>query len=129
MGVGREDITNKQHANPFQTSLIYFSYDSAVVGAAYDDMIKALADYIKANPTYHLSIGGHCDERGSDEYNRSLGERRALSVKEALGALGIAPDRVTTVSFGEDKPAVTGSGNEVYAKNRRADFTMYDTSK
>ena len=114
--------TPVQH--PF-TNPVYFEYDSAVVGSAYNDIISALASYLNDNPTYHLTINGHCDERGSEEYNRALSERRALAVKEALTGNGAPADRVNTVGYGEERPAVSGASLDVYAKNRRAEFEVF----
>ena len=85
-----------------------------------------MSQYIKTNPTFNLTIGGHSDERGSDEYNRSLAERRALSVKQALLDLGVSTQRLNTVSYGEDQPAAKGSTHEVFSKNRRAEFQVFD---
>ena len=67
---------------------------------------------------------GHCDERGTEEYNRSLGQRRASAIRDALVGLGITPDRVDTLSYGEDRPAVQGQNEGAYAKNRRAEFIV-----
>ena len=111
--------------HPFVSSPVYFAYDSAVVGQAYDSLLKQVADYLNANPNYHLTVSGHCDERGSEEYNRALGERRALSVKQAIIAFGAPDARVNTVSYGEDKPANPGKSLEAYAKNRRAEFEVF----
>jgi peptidoglycan-associated lipoprotein len=111
--------------HPFKSSPVYFAYDSAVVGSAYDNLLKAVADYINANPNYYLTIEGHCDERGSDEYNRALSERRALAVKEALVGYGAPDARINTVGYGEEKPAVQGTDLEAYAKNRRAEFAVF----
>ena len=111
--------------HPFVSSTVYFAYDSAVVGQAYDSLLKQMAEYLNANPTYTLTVSGHCDERGSEEYNRALGERRALSVKQAIVAFGAPDARVTTMSFGEDKPANPGKSLEAYAKNRRAEFEVF----
>ena len=111
--------------HPFVNSPVYFAYDSAVVGQAYDSLLKQVADYLNANPNYTITVSGHCDERGSEEYNRALGERRALSVKQAIIALGAPDARVTTMSFGEDKPANPGKSLEAYAKNRRAEFEVF----
>ena len=69
-------------------------------------------------------MDGHCDERGTEEYNRSLGERRALAVREHLIRLGIAPERVRTLSWGEDRPVDTGHNEEAWQKNRRAEFIL-----
>lgn len=111
--------------HPFKSSPVYFAYDSAVVGQAYDSLLKQVADYINANPTYHLTISGHCDERGSEEYNRALGERRALSVKQAIVALGAPDNRINTVSYGEERPADSGKSLEAYSKNRRSEFEVF----
>lgn len=111
--------------HPFVGSPVYFAYDSAVVGQAYDSLLKQVADYLNANANYHLTVTGHCDERGSEEYNRALGERRALSVKQAIIAFGAPDARINTVSFGEDKPADSGKSLEAFAKNRRAEFEVF----
>lgn len=120
-----EDSSAASVNHPFENTIIYFAYDSAIVGQAYDAILQQLSSYINNNPGYTLTISGHCDERGSEEYNRALGERRALSVKEALVALG-APDTViNTVSYGEEKPADSGKTQEAFAKNRRAEFEIF----
>jgi peptidoglycan-associated lipoprotein len=74
------------------------------------------------NPEVNVTIEGHCDERGSDEYNLALGERRAKAVKSYLAALGIAPDRLSTISYGEEMPATVGRDESAWSKNRRAEF-------
>ncbi len=111
--------------HPFKATMVYFAFDSAVVGQDYNALLQQVADYINANPTYNLNIAGHCDERGSEEYNRALGERRALSVKQALIALGAPEARVYTVSYGEERPAAQGQSAEAYAQNRRCEFEVY----
>ena len=106
---------------------VYFAFDSAAVRPAEDAKIGGIAELLQANTQYTLVIGGHCDERGSDEYNRSLSEKRALAVKESL--LALAPDlelRIETVAYGEEKPAVLGADSQSYAKNRRAEFEVYE---
>lgn len=120
-----EDQTTTPISHPFESSPVYFSYDSAVVGQAYDDLLKSVADYMTSHPTYKLTVGGHCDQRGSDEYNRALSERRALAVKQAIIAFGASDSQVNTIGYGEEKPAATGTDLAAYAKNRRADFTMF----
>ena len=111
--------------HPYKTSTVYFAYDSAVVGEAYDNLLKSLADYMNANPTYHLTIEGHCDERGSDEYNRALSERRALAIKDALTGMGAPEARINTVGYGEERPANTGNTLTAYADNRRGEFAVF----
>ena len=93
-------------------------------GAARNGMPKgalAVAGTIK-NPEVLLTVKGHCDERGTEEYNRALGERRAISVKDYLAAAGIDESRMRTLSFGKDQPAVEGTGEAVWAQNRRAEL-------
>ena len=87
--------------------------------------IEAVAQHLQANPTRVVMVEGNCDERGSNEYNITLGELRAGSVRDYLLRLGIAAERVQTKSFGEEKPAVAGSGESVWAKNRRGEFAIY----
>jgi peptidoglycan-associated lipoprotein len=80
------------------------------------------AEWIKANPKVTVQIEGHCDSRGSVEYNLALGERRAKAVKNYLVSLGLNSKRMTIISYGEEKPVATGDSEEAYAKNRRANF-------
>ncbi len=104
---------------------VYFAYDRSTIGTSERPKVEALADYLRAHPTYSVVVEGHCDERGSDEYNRALGERRALAVRDYLVNLGIAPSRIETVSYGEERPAVPNATTELeHAKNRRAEFVI-----
>jgi len=104
---------------------VYFAYDRSTIGTSERPKIEALAGYLKANQTLSVVVEGHCDERGSDEYNRALGERRALAVRDYLVNLGIEPARVETVSYGEERPAVPNAETESeHAKNRRAEFVI-----
>ena len=104
---------------------VYFAYDRSTVGASERSKVETLADFLEEHPRYYVVIEGHCDERGSDEYNRALGERRALAVKEYLTTLGIAGDRIRTVSYGEERPAVPDATTEAkHALNRRAEFLL-----
>lgn len=108
----------------FKDQTVYFDFDSATVKPGEKFKIDAVATYLKSNPTFHVRVEGHCDERGTEEYNRALGERRALAIREVLAAAGIAPDRVSTMSFGENNPAVAGHDEAAYAKNRRGEFVL-----
>src|SRR5579859_3257940 len=90
------------HPDQFQADTVYFDFDSAVVKPSEQSKLSAVADYLKSNGSDAVRIEGHCDERGTEEYNRSLGERRALALREALAGAGVDPSRVDTVSFGKD---------------------------
>ncbi len=103
---------------------VYFDYDRFSIRPAELAKVEAVADFLSAETSAMVKIEGHCDERGTEEYNRALGERRALSVREVLVRLGIAPDRVTTESWGEDRPAVEGQNENAYSKNRRGEFVI-----
>ena len=87
-------------------------------------LLKAKALWIEANSTVLVSIEGHCDDRGTTEYNIALGERRALSAKKFLVNLGIPESRLTTISFGEERPFDMGNNDAAWAKNRRAHFVI-----
>lgn len=108
----------------FAADTVYFDYDRANLKASEDEKVKRVAEFLKGNPLHDLAVEGHCDERGTEEYNRALGERRALSVRETLVNLGVSGSRVTTTSFGEDQPADAGHDDGAWAKNRRAEFII-----
>jgi peptidoglycan-associated lipoprotein len=108
----------------FRAQTVYFDLDSAVVKSSEKGKIETVAAHLRANPSHAVKVEGHCDERGTEEYNRSLGEKRAQSVREALIADGIAPERVDTISYGEDKPAVPGHDEAAWQKNRRDEFVL-----
>src|SRR5688572_1319931 len=96
---------------------IYFEYDRSAIKPSEQSKLDSVATYIKSTPGVQLLIEGHCDERGTEEYNRSLGERRAISAREyLLQRHGISSERVTTASFGEDKPASLEKTEEAYVK-------------
>jgi peptidoglycan-associated lipoprotein len=109
----------------FAANTIYFEFDSSSVRPSDLGNIEAVASYLRSNPQDAVLIEGHCDDRGTEEYNRSLGERRALSVREVLVTqMGINLDNVLTVSYGEDIPAVDGQNEAAWAKNRRGIFIL-----
>ena len=90
----------------------------------YRSVLKEKADFLKDSPDVHIRIEGNCDERGTNEYNLALGERRANSAAKFLISLGISPDRVETISYGEERPLASGYGEGAWAQNRRDDFTV-----
>ena len=103
---------------------VHFKYDSAAVQKTEKANLQAVAQALSADSKTKLLIEGHCDERGTEEYNRSLGERRALAAREALAKLGVDPSRVRTISYGKDKPVDPGHDEAAWAKNRRDDFVL-----
>jgi len=108
--------------NPLSTRTIYFEFDSSRIQSRFNEAIKAHAQYLADHPKTKLRLEGHTDERGTREYNVALGERRAESGEKALTLAGAPGDRITTLSFGEERPAVLGSTEEAYAKNRRVEL-------
>jgi peptidoglycan-associated lipoprotein len=108
----------------FKQDTVYFEFDRYNVRPGELPKVKSVVDYMKGQPSFKVLIEGHCDERGTPEYNRALGERRALSIREALIQLGLNGDRIQTVSFGEDKPADPGHNDAAWAKNRRGEFVL-----
>jgi len=106
------------------TATVYFDYDRFNVRSSEVDKVKEVAQFLKDNTAHDLAVEGHCDERGTEEYNRALGEKRALAVRQLLIDMGISKDRIVTRSFGEDQPAHPGNTDEAYALNRRAEFVV-----
>ena len=104
---------------------VYFSYDSSSVEPSETRKIEAVASYLNSNPSKGVILEGHCDERGSREYNLALGERRVLSVRDYLISLGVKSDAIQTKSYGEEAPLVMGHNNEAWAKNRCCVFAIY----
>jgi peptidoglycan-associated lipoprotein len=106
-----------------QFSPVYFAYDSYEVSSAEESKIQKVAAAMKS-ASGNLIVAGFTDDRGTEEYNRGLGERRALSARQALIAAGVPAGRVQTVSFGSEMPADSGSGESAWALNRRAEFGL-----
>ena len=103
---------------------VHFKFDSATVQNSEQANIASVAQALVSDVNTKLLIEGNCDERGTEEYNRSLGERRALALREALAKVNVSPDRVRTISYGKDKPADPGHDEAAWAKNRRGDFIL-----
>jgi peptidoglycan-associated lipoprotein len=103
---------------------IHFAYDSAAIKKSEKLNLEAVASALKGSASDKLLIEGNCDERGTEEYNRALGERRALAAREALAKLGVSADRIRTISYGKDKPADPGHDEAAWGKNRRDDFIL-----
>lgn len=108
----------------FAGQTIYFDFDSSVVKLDQIDKVNAVGDELKLLPAVKLLIDGHCDERGTEEYNRALGDRRALAAREVLVKYGIDKNRIRVRSWGEDMPADLGHDNAAWARNRRDEFIL-----
>ncbi|HBR59203.1 MAG TPA: peptidoglycan-associated lipoprotein Pal, partial [Deltaproteobacteria bacterium] len=107
----------------FEMELVYFDYDKSVISPAFAEIIEINYEWIAENPDVQIQLEGHCDERGTNEYNLALGERRAKAVLDHLVNLGANPSQFSMVSFGEERPAASGSNEVSWAKNRRVEFT------
>jgi len=114
--------TGTGDSSAFRT--IYFDFDKSDLSADARSGLQSNADYLKSNSSVAITIEGNCDERGSAEYNLALGKRRADAAYKYLADLGIEPSRMTTISFGKERPAVEGHNELAWAKNRRDDFKV-----
>ena len=120
-GAGSDFLKNEKRWD----GVVYFEYDQSEIPASERVKLDSLATFLNENPALGVIVEGHTDDRGSDEYNRALGERRALSVQQYLSILGVEDVRMQTLSYGEDKPAVPGATTEGdHAKNRRAESIL-----
>jgi|SRR5688572_16775530 peptidoglycan-associated lipoprotein len=125
--LGEDAIANRSldelnRDSPLQP--VFFSLDSAELDEAARATAMANADLLRQNSRWIVTIEGHCDERGTPEYNLALGERRAVAVKTFLVSLGISPDRIRTVSYGNEFPFEPGQTEAAYSKNRRGHFVI-----
>ncbi len=116
--------TNDTEAQLFAQNVqdVFFDYDSYDVSQQYQQVLQGDARFLQQHPDIKFTIEGHCDERGSTEYNLALGDNRANATKQALVSLGIAADRIRTISYGKEKPFCTESNETCWAQNRRAHF-------
>ena len=124
-GVGSSALSAEQQALEAAKAagvIVYFDYDRAEVKPEFVPVIAAHAKFLNGNPTRKVRLEGHSDERGSREYNIGLGERRAQTVRRALMLQGVTENQITTVSYGEERPAVQGSDESAYSKNRRVEL-------
>lgn len=108
----------------FKADTVYFDFDKATVKPAEESKLQDVAAYFKSNTTDALIVEGNCDERGTEKYNLSLGERRALAVREYLVNLGMDPQRIKTVTYGASRPADPGHDEASWKKNRRGDLVL-----
>jgi peptidoglycan-associated lipoprotein len=103
---------------------VYFAFDDYTLNQEAQGKLSSFADYLKTNKSAAVQVEGHCDERGSIEYNLALGERRAQAVKTYLAKLGVESARLSTISYGEEKPKADGHDESAWGQNRRAEFVM-----
>jgi len=108
----------------FEAEGIYFDYDKSEIKADAKAVLEKKAAWLRANPSYKVKIEGNCDDRGTNEYNLALGDRRAKAAQKYLNALGISMDRMSTISYGEEKPTCTEKNEKCWSKNRRDDFKL-----
>ncbi len=108
---------------------VYFEFDKSSIKASEQSKLDEVANYLKSNASAVLKVEGNCDSRGTEEYNRSLGERRALGAREYLAHLGVDPSKIVTITNGSDKPAEQGNNEAAYSKNRRDEFVVLTPPK
>lgn len=122
---GKSDVSGNPLTDPnniLSKRSVYFDYDKDEVKAEFRPLVEAHAKYLKQNPNARLMIQGNADERGSREYNLALGQKRAEAVAKSLALLGAKDGQMEPVSFGEERPAASGSDETAWAKNRRAEL-------
>jgi peptidoglycan-associated lipoprotein len=142
-GEGRAGTTKESNAPPTSSSLdqlkagkppvtsassplkdVLFEFDSYDLRGNARDVLRGNADWLKSNPSARIEVEGHCDERGTSEYNLALGAKRSQTAKDYLVSLGISPDRISTISYGEEIPACTEPNENCWGQNRRARFVV-----
>ena len=124
IGTTDRHIGWKEDADAFKGDRVHFDYDSTVIKDSEKPKLEAIAAALKNNNAAAIRIEGHCDERGTEEYNRSLGERRALALREELARMGVDASRQDTISFGEDRPIAKRHDSEAWSENRRGEFVQ-----
>jgi peptidoglycan-associated lipoprotein len=107
----------------------FFDFDSTAIRPEAGKNLQATAQWLRDHGRFHVLVEGHCDERGTEQYNLALGEKRAWEAKEYLAVLGIDPQKMTTISYGKDKPFEQGHDEEAWASNRRAHVVLTSSAK
>jgi len=118
------DLENTEQGRKFVNEDIHFEFDSSALSSQAQGILKDKANFMNQHKKSSVTVEGHCDERGTNEYNLALGDRRAESVKSFLLKLGISASRMKTISYGEERPLDPGHDEEAWAKNRRAHFLL-----
>jgi peptidoglycan-associated lipoprotein len=124
--VTESDMAQKLRAEiqAFEATNIYFDFDKSEIKPEAKAVLEKKAAWLREHPEYKVSIQGNCDERGTNEYNLALGDRRAKAAMKYLNALGISADRMSTISYGEERPVCTEHNESCWSKNRRDDFRL-----
>lgn len=126
-GAIADGSADSDSGNAMGLQTIQFPYDSFEIVGTNKEILKSNIQILKDNPTLNVQVEGHCDERGGVQYNLALGEKRANAVKQQIQAGGIAASRLSMISMGKERPVDTGSNEQAWARNRRANFVI--TSK
>jgi peptidoglycan-associated lipoprotein len=121
-GPGDGNVSYEDQEGPLKK--VYFAFDSYALSSTAKDILRNNADWLKANPNSAVEVEGHCDERGTNEYNMVLGANRARAAADYLRSLGVGANRLQTRSYGEELPADPAHNEEAWAKNRRAAFRV-----
>ena len=124
--ISEQEIARRQFEREMKLVLqnIHFEFDKATLTPEARAILKKIGAWLLKHPNVVILIEGHCDERGSNEYNLALGERRAASAKAYLVSMGVSPDRIKTISYGEERPLDPRHNEEAWAKNRRDEFKV-----
>jgi peptidoglycan-associated lipoprotein len=120
----REAERRMAEARATLEEMIFFDYDEAEITAASERVLRAKVDILRRSPAVRIRIAGHADERGSNEYNIALGNRRAEAVREFMANFGVDANRIAIISYGEDRPLVNQSNEAAWSRNRRAEFEI-----
>ncbi|MEX2582162.1 MAG: OmpA family protein [Gemmatimonadota bacterium] len=120
----REQRGQLARAQEILSNVVYFEYDSDRLDSEAEERLRTKAAILRANPSLELRVEGHADERGSTEYNLALGQRRSEAARTFLSGYGITANRIGTISYGKERPAVEGATESAYARNRRAEFAV-----
>ena len=122
--MARKKEAEERMAIKFEAASIYFDFDKSFIRQEYRPVLEKKAEFLKDNANIRIRIEGNCDERGTNEYNLALGDRRTTSALNFLVSLGISPDRIESISYGEERPLALGHNEDSWAQNRRDDFEI-----
>lgn len=122
--IGESDLGSSDTGQAQGLQTVRFAYDSNLLSEEAKSILKANSEILKDKSAIHVQVEGHCDSRGGIQYNLALGERRAHAVKSYLQDLGVLGSRITTISYGKERPIDLGQTEEAFAKNRRANFVI-----